>query len=149
MDPDRIGAMGFSAGGSLAVLSSTAFATRTYAAFDEADQASLRQGFAIPVYPRPMTQWLLEAPAARRAGRNPDLRARAGLPMGAAQADGTPEHDAARGRGEAAEHGHRGSRAIPPTLLVHARDDPIDPVHYAEVYGRAMKAAGVDVTLRL
>lgn len=41
------------------------------------------------------------------------------------------------------------SARIPPTLLIHARDDSVDPVHYSEVYARALKKAGVDVTLKL
>ena len=41
------------------------------------------------------------------------------------------------------------SARIPPTLLIHARDDSVDPVHYSEVYARALKKAGADVTLKL
>ena len=41
------------------------------------------------------------------------------------------------------------SARIPPTLLIHARDDSVDPMHYSEVYARALKEAGVDVTLKL
>ena len=39
------------------------------------------------------------------------------------------------------------SKAIPPTLLIHAKDDPVDPVHYSEVYARELKQAGVNVKL--
>jgi acetyl esterase/lipase len=38
---------------------------------------------------------------------------------------------------------------VPPTLLIHARDDTVDPVHYSLVYERELKRAGVDVTLML
>ena len=41
------------------------------------------------------------------------------------------------------------SARIPPTLLIHANDDTVDPMHYSEVYARALKEAGVDVTLKL
>ena len=41
------------------------------------------------------------------------------------------------------------SARIPPTLLIHANDDTVDPMHYSEVYARALKKAGVDVTLKL
>src|SRR3546814_14523461 len=51
IDPDKIGVMGFSAGGNLAVLSSTAFNARSYEPVDASDQASSRPDFAIPVYP--------------------------------------------------------------------------------------------------
>ncbi|WP_315386006.1 alpha/beta hydrolase [uncultured Stenotrophomonas sp.] len=55
LDPAKIGVMGFSAGGNLAVLSSTAFKSRVYAPIDEADHVSIRPDFAIPVYPGHLT----------------------------------------------------------------------------------------------
>lgn len=55
LDPNRIGVMGFSAGGNLAVLSSTAFQRRAYEPVDEIDAVSCRPDFAIPVYPGHMT----------------------------------------------------------------------------------------------
>src|SRR3546814_5584155 len=55
IDPDKIGVMGFSAGGNLAVLSSTAFNARSYEPVDASDQASSRPDFAIPVYPGHLT----------------------------------------------------------------------------------------------
>lgn len=55
VDPDKIGVMGFSAGGNLAVLSSTAFKKRSYDPIDEIDQVSSRPDFAIPVYPGHLT----------------------------------------------------------------------------------------------
>lgn len=39
--------------------------------------------------------------------------------------------------------------AIPPTLLVHAKDDTVDPVHYSLVYERELKKAGVQVKLNI
>ncbi|MFL5785842.1 MAG: alpha/beta hydrolase [Bacteriovoracaceae bacterium] len=41
------------------------------------------------------------------------------------------------------------SKDIPTTLLIHAKDDPVDPVHYSEVYARELKKAGVPVKLIL
>ncbi|MCX7032417.1 MAG: alpha/beta hydrolase [Arenimonas sp.] len=118
IDPGRIGVMGFSAGGNLAVLSSTAFRTRAYAPIDAADQASLRPDFAIPVYPGHMTmEHKNQTPKAAAAQvLNTDIVI---------------------------------SADIPPTLLIHAKDDPIDPVHYSLVYERELKRAGVDVRLML
>ena len=118
IDPARIGVMGFSAGGNLAVLSSTAFRTRSYAPIDEIDQASLRPDFAIPVYPGHMTmEHHNKTPKSVAAQElNTDILI-------------TPE--------------------IPPTLLIHARDDDVDPVHYSLVYERELKKAGVPVDLRL
>lgn len=115
VDPDKIGVLGFSAGGNLAVLSSTAFSKRAYAPIDAMDRVSLRPDFAIPVYPGHMTMEhknkTPKAVAAREL--NTDI---------AISAD------------------------IPPTLLIHAKDDPVDPVHYSQVYERELQKAGVNVT---
>lgn len=48
--PDRIGIIGFSAGGHLAIATATSFEKRTYAPIDGIDKASCRPDFAIPVY---------------------------------------------------------------------------------------------------
>src|SRR3546814_19151169 len=51
IDPDKIGDMGFSAGGNLAVLSSTAFNARSYAPVDASAQSSSPPDSAIQAYP--------------------------------------------------------------------------------------------------
>jgi acetyl esterase/lipase len=48
--PDRIGIIGFSAGGHLAVAAATDFEKRTYEPIDDTDRISCRPDFAIPVY---------------------------------------------------------------------------------------------------
>jgi acetyl esterase/lipase len=48
--PDRIGIVGFSAGGHLAVATATSFEKRTYEAVDAVDKIGCRPDFAIPVY---------------------------------------------------------------------------------------------------
>lgn len=118
IDPARVGVMGFSAGGNLAVLSSTAFAARSYAPEDDADRTSARPDFAIPVYPGHMTmEHKNKTPKAIAAQElNTDIVV---------------------------------SAQVPPTLLVHAKDDPTDPVHYSVVYAKALKKAGANVTLKL
>lgn len=51
IDPNRIGVMGFSAGGHLSAMASNNFAERTYPAVDAADKVSCRPDFCLLVYP--------------------------------------------------------------------------------------------------
>jgi dipeptidyl aminopeptidase/acylaminoacyl peptidase len=51
IDPQRIGMVGFSAGGHLAIATATGFEKRTYEPSDDIDQVSCRPDFAIAVYP--------------------------------------------------------------------------------------------------
>ena len=51
IDPEKIGVIGFSAGGYLVAEISTHFERRLYAPVDEADQASCRPDFAMAIYP--------------------------------------------------------------------------------------------------
>jgi len=50
IDPERIGMIGFSAGGHLAIATATGFEKRTYEAVDEIDKISCRPNFAILAY---------------------------------------------------------------------------------------------------
>ena len=56
--PDRVGAMGFSAGGHLAARLSTLGGPATYPRIDEADDQPLRPDFALLVYPAYLDQGL-------------------------------------------------------------------------------------------
>ncbi len=51
IDSNKIGIMGFSAGGNLAAMVSTSFKKRNYPKVDEADGFSCRPNFAILIYP--------------------------------------------------------------------------------------------------
>jgi acetyl esterase/lipase len=51
IDPQRIGIVGFSAGGHLAMAAATSFEQRTYPPIDAIDRVSCRPDFAIAVYP--------------------------------------------------------------------------------------------------
>lgn len=65
IDPERIGIMGFSAGGHLAVMTATSFEQRAYEPIDALDETSCRPNFAVVAYPgylkvRPETDILAE-----------------------------------------------------------------------------------------
>jgi acetyl esterase/lipase len=51
LDPQRIGVLGFSAGGHLAATLSTNSAKRSYEPLDPADESNLRPDFAVLIYP--------------------------------------------------------------------------------------------------
>ena len=51
IDPNRIGIVGFSAGGHLAVATATHFDRRAYKPIDEIDKVSCRPNFAVAAYP--------------------------------------------------------------------------------------------------
>jgi acetyl esterase/lipase len=51
IDPERIGIMGFSAGGHLAVKTAISFEKPSYGPIDEVDRASCRPNFAVAAYP--------------------------------------------------------------------------------------------------
>ena len=63
IDPQRIGIMGFSAGGHLAANASNQFDSRAYEPVDAADEASCRPDFSILIYPAYLLQ----------SGTGPDL----------------------------------------------------------------------------
>jgi acetyl esterase/lipase len=51
IDPDRIGILGFSAGGHLSAWASTNFDKRAYEPLDDIDKVSCRPNFAVLIYP--------------------------------------------------------------------------------------------------
>ena len=56
VEPQKIGVLGFSAGGHLAAAVSTHYATRIYSRVDAADDLSCRPDFAVVVYPGYLAQ---------------------------------------------------------------------------------------------
>ena len=111
IDPERVGVIGFSAGGHLTALLSNAEA-RTYDRVDEADDTQSRPNFAILAYP----------------GRLWDRRAQANLLRLAPWIEVRAE--------------------APPTLLIHAMNDPVDEVQHSMAYGLALNELGVPVDMR-
>lgn len=56
IDPDKLGVMGFSAGGSLSARASTLYDKKTYPEIDEKDKLSCRPDFALLIYPAYLDQ---------------------------------------------------------------------------------------------
>ena len=88
--PERIGVIGFSAGGHLAIATATSFEKRTYEPIDDADKISCRPNFAILVYPGYLK-------ATNKTELHPALRVPAGTPPvflvhGGADIISPPEH---------------------------------------------------------
>lgn len=110
VDPNKIGVLGFSAGGHMVAAISTHYEQRLYPPVDEADKTSCRPDFAVALYPGhlavPEENFVL----------NPDIRV---------------------------------TDRTPPTLLVQATDDPVDPVENSLVYYAALQKAGVPVEMHL
>lgn len=126
--PERIAAMGFSAGGHLCADLGARFAARTYEAVDPADALSARPCCAAPIYPVVSMRSGIAHPGSRR------------LLVGA---------DA----GEALEAAHSPDRNVPadapPHFILHAEDDPSVPVENALLLRAALKARGIAVETHL
>ena len=56
LDPNKLGVMGFSAGGSLSARASTLYNNETYSRLDEKDTISCRPDFALLIYPAYLDQ---------------------------------------------------------------------------------------------
>ena len=107
VDPQKIGVMGFSAGGYLVAQTSNIF-DPTYQRIDAIDRISSRPDFAIAAYPGHLC---------RDGGK--------------------------------LDPGIRVTERTPPTFIVQAWDDPVDPVCNSTRYARALDDAGVPTELHL
>ena len=134
IDPQKIGVLGFSAGGHLAVAMSVHFDKRLYPAVDAADQVSCRPDFAVAIYPghlsRSAAEWdaktgtkrfVLPPPdrlslADKNLGLNPDIRV---------------------------------SAQTPPTFLLQAEDDHVDSVYDSLSYYIALTKARIPAEMHL
>jgi acetyl esterase/lipase len=107
LDPNKIGVIGFSAGGYLVAQTSNIFAP-TYRPVDAVDKLSSRPDFAVAAYPGHLCR--------SRGTLDPGIHV---------------------------------SKQTPPTFLLQAWNDPVDPVCNSTVYARALDAAGVPAEVHL
>lgn len=119
VDPQKVGVIGFSAGGHLVAAVSTHFTQRAYPPVDNADKLSCRPDFAIALYPGHLWAREDEDPADRK---ETDLSLRPDIHV---------------------------SPATPPTFLVQAEDDHVDGVQQSLAYYLALQKAGVPAELHL
>ena len=119
IDPARVGAMGFSAGGHVCADLAARFATPVYAASDAADRLSARPIIAAPLYPVVSMTPPDAHPGSRRLliADNPAL--------------------------EAAHSPHRNIPTdAPPHFLLHAEDDDAVPIANTLLLRDALRARG-------
>lgn len=126
--PDRVAAIGFSAGGHVCADLATRFAAMTYRPVDAADALSARPDIAAPIYPVQS----MRLPFAHAGSRT--------LLLGATP---SPEREAAHSPEDQA------TPATPPTFLVHAEDDPTVSVENSLRLRAALRAKGVAVETHL
>jgi acetyl esterase/lipase len=131
VDPHKVGVLGFSAGGHLAVAVSVYCGKRKYAPVDAADALSCRPDFAVPIYPGHLNLAAAEWDASRGvAKRSVPVRPGADRDLTL-----SPEihvtHDVA------------------PTFLLQNEDDHVDSVYDSLSYFVALQRAGVPAELHV
>jgi acetyl esterase/lipase len=128
LDPGRIGIMGFSAGGHLAMTASTRFEPGSAAAADAVDRVSSRPDFAILGYPViSMTEeWTHKGSRTNLLGANPDPELAKSL------------------SGERAV-----TRDTPPTFLFQTNEDTTVPAENSVYYYLALRKAGIPAEMHV
>jgi acetyl esterase/lipase len=126
VEPERVAAMGFSAGGHVCADLLTRYDVKTYEPVDAADKLSARPMLAAPIYP----VVTMRPPFAHMGSRQELIGGVADL-----EAAHSPESNV---------HAH-----CPPTFLVHAEDDDVVPVENSVLLHNALRAAKVPVEMHL
>ena len=128
VDPERVAAMGFSAGGHLCCDLTARFATQTYQAVDQVDTLSARPFVSAPIYPVVS----MSAPFAHAGSREKLLGPNPSL---------------------AAETLHSPHLQVPdnapPVFLVHAEDDDVVPVENSLLFRAALRTKNISVETHL
>jgi acetyl esterase/lipase len=127
-DPDKVGALGFSAGGHVCGDLATRHDVKVYDPVDAADRLSARPAIAAPIY----AVQSMSAPLAHGGSRD--------MLLGP-----NPSPDIARAHSTA----HNVSATTPPCFLAHAEDDVVVSVENTVEMRAALKAAGVKVETHL
>jgi acetyl esterase/lipase len=125
---DRIGIMGFSAGGHLASSASTHFDAGTPDAADPIDRVSSRPDFAVLAYPviSFVEPWTHQGSKANLLGEHPDPALARSLSSDT-----------------------QVSASTPPTFIYHTNADTVVPVENAVAYFQALRKAGVPAEMHL
>ncbi|MFK3647868.1 alpha/beta hydrolase [Lysobacter enzymogenes] len=123
VDPQRIGAIGFSAGGNLAGITGTRYDEPLYPPVDDNDRISARPDFLAMIYPVVSLRAPLDKTRSRR--------------------ELAPQADAV----EAYSVEAHVRRDMPPVFLAQAADDPIADIGHSVAMFQAAHAAGVPVEL--
>ena len=128
IDPARVAAMGFSAGGHLCADLATRFGRRVYDPVDAADTLDPRPMLAAPIYPVISMDLTIAHPGSRDRLIGPD-----------APASFIVEHSPDR----------QVTKNTPPHFLVHAENDATVPVENTLAMRAALKLAGIAVDTHL
>ena len=128
IDPERVAAMGFSAGGHLCADLATRFASRTYDPVDQTDRLSAKPICAAPIYPVVS----MSAPNAHPGSRERLLGAN---PSTALEAAHSPDRNVPAN--------------APPVFLLHAEDDDVVPAANTILLRAALKERNIPVETHL